>query len=253
MKSIIGSFAVLAILHQGWAQEIVLKATFHPQMSLTSMLTAVRQVVPTDVNCDGIDEIPILPCGFFDTITTAPYFLPFCNNNHSFAYNNIFVAKMRNPGIAEYIAIDNTYQPLKWKFIDIYSGDLLTEQIVLGDQIMIYDFDNDGLDDVLIPLDMTTFQVFGVATGNPPISPPQELYIQTVGQDYVISWSAVPTATAYRVEWSSAIDGVSFTRIGYTTETSFTHRNQADQSQGYYRVLSEDNGTGVVRMVGSTK
>ncbi len=61
------------------------------------------------------------------------------------------------------------------------------------------------------------------------------------------------SATAYRVLWSSDLDGVSFTRIGYTTGTTFTHRNQADQAQGYYRVMSEDNGTGVVRVVGRTR
>jgi hypothetical protein len=40
--------------------------------------------------------------------------------------------------------------------------------------------------------------------------------------------------------------------IGYTTGTTFTHRNQVGQERGFYRVLSEDNGTGVVRMVGAS-
>ena len=129
---------------------------------------------------------------------------------------------------------------------------MLTIYTANGGRLIVADYDQDDLDDAIL-MRGTIAEVYGIATGNPPISPPQELDIQEVGEDYVISWSAVPKATAYRVEWSSAIDGLRFTRIGYTTSTTYTHRNQAGQERGFYRVLSEDNGTGVVRMVGASR
>ena len=116
---------------------------------------------------------------------------------------------------------------------------------------MVYDYDSDGLDDLIIRTGTNTYEVYGIANGN-PVSPPQDLNIQVSGDDYMITWDSVPTATAYRVLWSSLLDGVSFTRIGYTTGTTFTHHNRASEPMGFYRVMSEDNGTGVVRMVGQT-
>jgi hypothetical protein len=214
----------------------------------------VQWVKPTDVNDDGIPEIPVnTHTGMFDTVSQSFYVAgPGNEFNSSIASKRVYVTNMRRIGIAEFVLrhMDPDYFMIK----DIATGDVLL-QLGIDEyhaDTVIYDYDFDGLDDVCLYYGTHVF-VYGVATGNPPISPPQELDIQQVGQDYVINWSPVSTATAYRIEWSSALDGVGFTRIGYTTGTTFTHRNQAGQERGFYRVLSEDNGTGMVRVVGRSR
>jgi len=244
MKSLLLPLLLASI---AWAQDIVLKATFIAQNNAGQIF---KQVEAIDVNNDGVNELPISQCSFYNTITGEIY----SPGNYTFLYDNILRyannSQMRSHGLGEWIIRmqDPDYVIIK----DIASGDVLVQLGIdeYNSNIVIYDYDLDGFDDVLFFHDHNV-DVYGIATGNPPISPPQELDIQTVGEDYVISWSSVPNATAYRIEWSSALDGgVRFTRIGYTNGTSFTHRNQADQERGFYRVLSEDNGTGVLRMVG---
>jgi hypothetical protein len=248
MKSNI--FFFLTILQLGWAQDIVLKATFPAPNPVDLQSYELTADFTVDINEDGVTEIPVVSNGFIVsfldritmTVKRTPQDLGIRPDGAGAE-----LAIMRNVGRAEVVGAlgDNIY------VYDIALGTLLAT--LPSGRSFVFDYDLDGLDDVLILIN-NTLTVYGIATGNPPISPPQELDIIQVGEDYVITWDSVPTATAYRIEWSSALDGgVRFTRIGYTTSTTFTHRNQADQAQGYYRVMSEDNGTGVVRLVGASR
>ena len=232
-----------------WGQDIVLKATF--QGNCSSYAVSFYTYPKVDINDDGIPEIPAgynyQPYGFYlDTSTFQRFYPP---RFWPFAYpqNNLepYVAVMRRPGLAEWVVFNNY-----WQIYDMATNDLLAS-VNVGSCLYVFDYDQDGLDDVISIPYSGEVSVYGVVTGNSPIFPPQQLDIQQVGEDYVISWNATPSATAYRIEWSSALDGgVRFTRIGYTIGTTFTHRNQVGQAMGFYRVLSEDNGTGVVRTVG---
>ncbi|MDP2362092.1 MAG: hypothetical protein Q8O14_15290 [bacterium] len=237
-----------------WAQDIVLKASFISFGTPGGLSCSAKVMEPIDVNNDGCKELPT-GNGYYDAVSLHRYTIPYeiryvYPQGSGSSYHIVYGLQMRNPGSGEYFyRIPNTQT---CQIIDIESGALLASLLVHGGPIVL-DYDSDGFDDVIVQVDASNqnFAVYGIATGNPPISPPQELDIQQVGQDYVISWTPVPTATAYRIEWSSALDGgVRFTRIGYTPSTTFTHRNQVDQERGFYRVLSEDNGTGVVMMVG---
>ncbi|MDP1624382.1 MAG: hypothetical protein Q8L64_01295 [bacterium] len=234
-----------------WGQDIVLKAEFTSQGNVGQVF---QQIVPIDVDEDGVPEIPYWHCGYYNSVTSQRY-KPGMNaeENYYFAYDEISrhatVSQMRSSGLGEWIL--RRHDPDFLVIEDIASGDVILQLGYLEYQgdLMVYDYDLDGLDDLLI-FNGYQVRVYGIPTGNPPISPPQELDIQTLGNDYLISWTPVANATAYRIEWSSAIDGLRFTRIGYATGTTFTHRNQVGQERGFYRVLSEDNGTGLVRMVG---
>ena len=251
MKLIITSFAVVALLHLGWAQDIVLKGSFNVSAQIPSPVNRLN--LPLDVNDDGILEIPTL-YGYLDKTSWHEFVVRNDNGGIVSVYYYpqqeycAIVTVIRHNGIAEYVI--NQYGLIV--AYDIASGDIVFSNST-GNRLFALDYDLDGLDDICIQNTNTNeVSVYGIATGSPPISPPQDLDIQAVGSDYVITWTPVSNATAYRVLWSSDLDGVSFTRIGYTTGTTFTHRNQAGLPQGFYRVMSEDNGTGVVRMVGAT-
>jgi hypothetical protein len=241
-----------------WGQDIVLKASF-PYSNPESYIWSIFVPTPIDVNDDGVAEIPVYtPHGqeLLD-ITDFQHFAPNGNCGIGYPATAVYYTAMRRSGVAEWIMTAGCYSDSDIiKIVDIASQEVLLEVDASGSIVprsFLMDYDQDGLNDVIFRVNQTERQVYGIATGNPPIGPPQELDIQQVGEDYVITWSSVPDATAYRVEWSSALDGgVRFTRIGYTSSTTFTHRNQVGQERGFYRVLSEDNGTGVVRMVGST-
>lgn len=250
MKHFITSLAVVALLHLGWAQDIVLKASYYISYPMSNMWFVPYN---TDVNMDGFPEVPLFNNALYDIITSSTYSSNRGGFNDEFNNNKLYVSKIRNPGLAEFIY--RNYDQSRLVLEDVVTGDVL---LSLDDpqgnrSVLLYDYDMDGLEDLLSYSFLDNFvSVYGIATGNPPISPPQDLDIQAVGNDYAITWTPVSNATAYRVLWSSELDGVSFTRIGYTTGTTFTHRNQAGLPQGFYRVMSEDNGTGVVRMVGAT-
>lgn len=238
------------------AQDIVLKSTFQGPSTNTGL--ALRSLESVDVNGDGNPEIPMVDnyysstgsyYYYLDTITFEKYNVGF----YEYPNENSCISQARSNGLAE-IAINERGSNGLFHF---YVRDVSTQTYLIGIYdlqhrgLSVYDYDSDGLDDFVLRRGASNYEVYGVSNGN-PVSPPQELDIQVSGDDYTISWSGVPSATAYRILWSSSIDGVSFTRIGYTTGTTFTHRNQADQPMGFYRVMSEDNGTGVVRMVGQT-
>jgi hypothetical protein len=234
-----------------WGQDIVLKASF-PRVD-TSSFIGMRTFEPVDVNDDEIPEIPGQEMDqslyYLDITNMHKYYLPdHAGLSYPQSAPDPMTLTSRRVGIAEFVVSYVNSFGLGLRVIDIASGDVLLNCPECISKA-ITDYDRDGLDDI-ITVAGNEVRIYGIATGNPPISPPQGLDIQTVGNDYIITWNVVPSATAYRVEWSSSIDGVRFTRIGYTTGTTFTHRNQADQERGFYRVLSEDNGTGVVRIVG---
>ncbi|MDP1624383.1 MAG: hypothetical protein Q8L64_01300 [bacterium] len=236
--------ATLFLVGLAWGQDIVLKASFPSAFFPQGQILELPSI---DINNDGIVELRT-SYGYFDISNWAMY--EFIGD-----YSRAFVGHIR--GLQSFEYLGSSTNPSS--FSTVFVRDLSTQEVLLqltGALFPLYalfDYDLDGLDDAVVYINGVV-SVYGIATGNPPISPPQELDIQQVGQDYVIDWSSVPNATAYRIEWSSALDGgVRFTRIGYTTGTTFTHRNQAGQERGFYRVLSEDNGTGVLRMVGSTR
>lgn len=247
--------ALIVATSSGWAQIIVLKSTFPkpPQYSAYSLFG--MEVYPEiDVNDDGTPDVPVRGNGcYYLDLTTMQVSGDRADMNWSFAYpqeeQQTHIAKMRRNGIAEFIEFRLYGPQVGVYFYDVWTGDPLLACPECAGGI-ITDYDNDGLDDVIVS-NGPNLQVYGIANGN-PVNPPQDLNIHISGDDYVITWNSVSGATAYRVLWSSSIDGVYFTRIGYTTGTTFTHRNQADQPKGFYRVMSEDNGTGVVRMIGQT-
>lgn len=245
--------AMLLVTVTGWTQDIVLKSTFQGDCSSYARSYAFYPKI--DFNEDGITEIPAgspwQPYSFYLNTSTFQRFYP--PTNATFTYpqsdNGPWVAMMRRPGLAEWVILNNHIG--SWAIHDMASNDLLCS-VAWGSCLYVFDYDQDGLDDVITIPYSGEVSVYGIATGNPPISPPQDLNIQKSGDDYVITWNSVPTATAYRVLWSSSIDGTSFTRIGYTTDTSFTHRSRASEPMGFYRVMSADNGTEVVRLIGQT-
>jgi len=247
--------ALASLLASGlaWSQDIVLKACFGGTVSLVGYSTK-RDVEPIDVNGDGIKEQPVNCTHLLDPINLHIYQSPGVGGTYCEDYQTMYVSSLRGSGTAEWVLLGGNPDWNYYRIYDIQTNDLLLqipcEQA--NSRALLFDYDLDGTDDLIVGRANGTMEVYGVANGNPPISPPQELDIQQVGQDYVVTWDTVPSATAYRVEWSSAIDGLRFTRIGYTTGTTFIHRNQVGQERGFYRVLSEDNGTGVVRMVGQT-
>ncbi|MCB1047641.1 MAG: hypothetical protein KDC10_10610 [Calditrichaeota bacterium] len=261
VKHIIGVVGVLGLLVQvGLAQNIVFKTSFYS--SNASSGVRIRLQDDIDVDCDGVAELFMSgsasgsPTGaglfFLNPITHQSYNV---EDNQGWydiypqkrGTNSFYVTMMRMNGLAEWVRVNGTSIIVK----DIASNTYLMPSLY-SDLVYIDDYDSDGLDDLILRnLDSGEFEVYGIANGN-PVSPPQNLDIQVSGDDYMISWDSLPTATAYRVLWSSSIDGVSFTRIGYTTGTTFTHHNRASEPMGFYRVMSEDNGTGVVRMVGQT-
>lgn len=243
---------LLLLASLSWGQDIVLKASFYSPENPTGFGATVKTLEPLDVNNDGIPEVPGRS-GYYDLVTMHFYRFPGPGFNYPqdcYGCQNIYALRMRSFGKAEYCYRYDVNGIMR--VVDIETTEVLAS-FTFHEGPIIGDYDRDGFDDIIIGTDATHYQVYGIAIGNPPISPPQDLDIQQEGQDYIISWSSVPTATAYRVDWSSAIDGQGFTRIGYTTGTTFIHRNQVGQERGFYRVLSEDNGTGVVRMVGSSK
>lgn len=254
MKQIFVSVGVLALLAQiGWAQDIVLKSTFQGDCSSYARSYAFYPKI--DLNDDGISEIPagspVQPYSFYLNTSTFQKFYPPINATFTYPQsdNGPWVAMMRRPGLAEWVILNNHIST--WAIHDMETNDLLCP-VAWGSCLYVFDYDQDGLDDVISIPYSGEVSVYGIATGNPPISPPQDLNIQKSGENYIITWNSVPSATAYRVLWSSSIDGTSFTRIGYTTATNFVHHNRAAEPMGFYRVMSEDNGTGVVRMVGQT-
>lgn len=243
--------ALLFVAGSGWAQEIVLKSTFPFPYSDWNPNVTARVYPEIDVDNDGLNEI-FCAAGYLNTTTLELYDNSFALPMYpQFTGNGpvLVVSVMRHVGLGEYTG----YTPNSgWgvpglRVHDIASSDLL---LFCPDCVgnVVFDYDNDGLDDILTVVG-NEVRIYGIANGN-PISPPQDLDIQTSGDDCVITWNSVPSATAYRILWSSSIDGTWFTRIGYTSETSFTHRSRASEPMGFYRVMSEDNGTGVVRMVG---
>jgi hypothetical protein len=250
---------VLLFANCVFAQNIVLKSSFFAIGTDALQKNQMYKLDPIDANEDGNLELPVNVNGtgwrLLDliTMTLHPEQLPGnCRlgdyTGNSFGYSNI-----RQIGRAEIITIGPCAQDDLIRVIDAYTGDVVFTTST--GSYFVYDYDQDGLDDLLVLQNVgsdTNVSVFGVNNGN-NVSPPQELNIQISSNDYLINWGSVPTATAFRVLWSSNIDGIQFTRIGYTTATSFTHKNQADQPMGFYRVMSEDNGTGVVRLVGSTR
>ena len=247
-----------------FGQGIVMKASFplgNVPYAPTSGVS-IRTYGDIDVNDDGIKETPVQSVSgdFYLDVTTFHMYTPFSDNNAPGSYTYpqqndhdnyppVYITMLRREGIAEWV--------YRSRITDsIVIRDVQTEETILElgpGSLIISDYDQDSLEDVILISEgiNPVVRIYGVTNGN-PVSPPQDLDIQIFGTDYIISWDQVPSATAYRVLWSSSIDGVSFTRIGYTTNTTFTHRNQADQPKGFYRVMSEDNGTGVVRMVGSS-
>lgn len=249
------TLVVLILLVQvGLAQDIVLKSTY-PVQSYNGTFVSVLPLRSIDVDNDGIAEILYRgtsgsDCAYLNTVTGAMYGPP-CMLSYPATHS--FATQMRANGVAEWVNFSSCSSGSEIIIRDIATYDVLFVIPTLGapsSKLFIYDYDTDGLEDVIVMYWGNAY-VFGVANGN-PVSPPQDLNIQVSGDDYLISWNSVQSATAYRVLWSSSIDGTSFTRIGYTTATTFTHRHQADQPRGFYRVMSEDNGTGVVRMVGQT-
>ena len=226
-------------------QDIVLKATF--EVEWCSHVYQTRFPVPLDINDDGILDIPTGSeyLRFIDPITMCE--IPRAYQNSGFSNGNCYRCPIaiRRDGLAEYV--------FSYSIRDYLTDEQLVSNLI-GNNFYVFDYDSDNIDDVIVISDSNQIcQVYGIPTGNPPISPPQELDIQQVGEDFVITWDQVPTATAYRIEWSSALDGgVRFTRIGYTTGMTFTHSGQVGLERGFYRVLSEDNGTGVVRTIAQT-
>ncbi len=239
----ISCFIPLILVSFAWGQDIVLKAEF--QVPAGIHLEQMRFPMPIDINDDGVRDIPTgsQPLMFMDPVTMTTIYTPQNNSGYSY-YGNCYncPVSIRRNGLAEYV--------FSYTIRDYITNTILVN--IEGDRYYVLDYDNDGLDDIIVvSQNNTTCWVYGVATGNPAISPPQDLTILQEGQDNMISWSSVTNATAYRIEWSSALDGVGFTRIGTTTGTTFIHKNQAGQERGFYRVLSEDNGTGVVRVLGT--
>ena len=241
------------------SQEIVLKSTFPKPANYPYEFTLGMAPYPNiDTTDDGIQEVPVRGNGcFYLDLTTMQVSRNLRYNSWNFDYPQgdyaTYVARIRRDGIAEFVEYFSSqyWDPelIGVSIYDIWTGvQLLACPSCTG--VVIADYDQDGMDDVIVS-NGPNLQVYGIATGN-PVSPPQDLNIQITGDDYVITWNSVPSATAYRVLWSSSIDGISFTRIGYTTGTTFTHRSRASEPMGFYRVMSEDNGTGVVRMVGQT-
>jgi hypothetical protein len=259
MKQILLTLSLLTIQHLGWAQDIVLKASF-PVSDPPSFIYSLFVPSPIDINDDGVPEIPVYTGNgqVLLDITSFQHIEPPGNGSIGYPATAVYYSAMRRPGVAEWILTAGCFPNSDIiKIVDIATQQVLVEVNASGSSVprtFLLDYDQDGRDDVAIVRytgESTDVSIYGIATGNPPISPPQELDISQEGNDYVISWDAVPTATAYRIEWSSALDGgVRFTRIGYTTGTTFTHKNQVGQERGFYRVMSEDNGTGMVRMVG---
>lgn len=253
MKALV---VLLLLVQVGWAQDIVLKANYSVPGSDLEYKQQLYRFDPIDINEDGIPEFPVATNNtlwrLLDPITMMlhPSQLP-GNCDFDFLVGWTFgFSVMRHSGLAEVITSGTCAPSDMLHIVDAYSGDILFT--APWSTYFVFDYDQDGLDDLSIVRTSgpnSEVSVFGVDSGS-PVSPPQDLDIQASGDDYIVSWVTVPTATAYRVLWSSSIDGVSYTRIGYTTETNFTHRNRASEPMGFYRVMSEDNGTGVVRMVG---
>lgn len=250
MKAIVA--LVLVFVCTAVGQDIVLKSTFGGSLPLDGYASS-RTVVPMDVNDDGIKEQPVNCTHLLDATNLHLYCNPLYLCGYCWPNIGEYVTSIRRDGLAEWVMLGGIIDWSYYRIFDIQTNELLL-QIPCeqgNSRLLAMDYDLDGRDDLVVGRANGTIEVYGIDTGNPPISPPQELDIQQVGEDFVISWTSVPNTTAYRVEWSSALDGgVRFTRIGYTTGTTFTHRNQVGQERGFYRVLSEDNGMGVIRIVG---
>lgn len=255
--SIFCCLALLIIIRTSLAQDIVLKSSFlwpgpaeFPEYFISS-----RPYPDIDVDNDGNMEV-FGYLGYFSPSTLQRYPIPFAAGGYPQgleSHPNPIIGRMRQQGLAEYISASdiNGWGPRGLRIHDVLTSDLLLTCVECTGNI-VYDYDNDGLDDVLTVVSSeNAVRVYGAANGR-AVSPPQNLAIRSAGTDYEISWNSVPGATAYRILWSSSIDGISFTRIGYTTDTSFVHRNRASEPMGFYRVMSEDNGTGVVRIVGQS-
>jgi hypothetical protein len=244
---------LLSFYLSGWAQDIVLKSTFPHPSGYWFPDISTRTYPEIDVDNDGLKEIFTLS-GYLNTTTLEIYTNVFAAAIYPQETRNgpaLVVAVMRQQGLGEYTG----YTPnTGWGVPGLRIHDIASSNLLffcpdcMGN--VVFDYDNDGLDDILTGVG-NEMRVYGIANGN-PVAPPQDLDIQLSGDDYIITWNSVPSATAYRILWSSSLDGVSFTRIGYTTDTSFTHRSRASEPMGFYRVMSEDNGTGVVRMVGQS-
>ena len=243
--------SIMFLAVAAWGQDIVLKSTFATEIPSSMQIADFPDFNSSiDINDDGIKDIPFI-CGSVEVFFLNPASFSVIQPNIGCGISPTggasIVTKLRREGLAEVVCMINGIGYIR----DLFSGDLLTE--IEAGRLLSFDYDLDGIEDLAV-FSGSDVHIYGIATGNPPISPPQELDIQKVGQDYVISWTSVPDATAYRIEWSSALDGgVRFTRIGYTTGTTFTHKNQVGQERGFDRVLSEDNGTGVLRTVGFSR
>jgi photosystem II stability/assembly factor-like uncharacterized protein len=66
----------------------------------------------------------------------------------------------------------------------------------------------------------------------------QDLTLYPEAGDVMLRWSAVPGAQHYRIESSFTADFTSFTVVGTTTETLFTH--SASSAINFYRVIATD-------------
>jgi hypothetical protein len=203
-----------------FGQGIVLKATF-PLGNIPYAPTSgvsIRTYDDIDVNDDGIKETPVqnVSGDFYLDITTFHKYTPFSDNNAPGSYTYpqqndhdnyppVYITKLRREGIAEWVyrsRITNS----------IVIQDVQTEETILDlgpGSLIISDYDQDSLEDVILISEGINpiAQIYGVTNGN-PVSPPQDLDIQVSGNDYVINWESVPTATAYRVLWSSASMGL---------------------------------------------
>jgi hypothetical protein len=261
------ALAVLLVASVCPSQNIILKSTFSTPYDNSGVQIQAPRNLEIDINNDGFKEVLMIdnnapgnpnPRGkyFLDPITFQTYGIPnvlytFPNSEY---YSNMYITQMRYEGAAEIVSISNGQ-------ITVLDAETQSYLLTLTSRcfLMVLDYDQDGLDDIVSAVICTEnsgwfngdYEVYGISTGS-YIEPPQDLDIQVSGDDYIVTWASVATASAYRILWSSSIDGVSYTRIGYTTGTTFRHRNQAGQSRGFYRVMSEDNGTGVVRIVGQT-
>jgi hypothetical protein len=256
--------ALLLLVQMGVAQDIVLKTSFISSSENSGV--AVRLPGNVDVDGDGIAEVlmrddHVTDVGYYllNTVTYDTYLTGSFENSAPGMWQgqmypqsenapSVYLTQARSTGTAEWVYINPQLNSIR--VYDILTGELILYRQA-GSVFSVFDYDGDGLDDYILQDHHNEYEVYGIANGN-PVAPPQDLAIHSSGDDLVISWAGVPTATAYRVLWSSSMDGTSFTRIGYTTETTFTHRSRASEPMGFYRVMSEDNGTGIVRMVGQT-
>jgi len=176
-------FVTLLLAGFSWGQDIVLKATFNgPEEPLGPMIHTLDSV---DLNNDGINEIPVYPItgyGLLD-VTTYNIYRPYpevigniASYPQSHASGTAYISKLRSSTLHEWVRASLDVTAI-YEIVDVISGDVLIQVQTCcyyqdgWPEVIVTDYDLDGLDDVIFRTGVTERQVYGIANGNPPISP----------------------------------------------------------------------------------